>query len=297
VIWDFDMKTRIHRHTFVLLLPWLLIFAVFWLYPLGYSLFLSFTKYSTLANTSEFIGFQNYTSLFSDIEIWYSFRNTVIFTIGTVPVTTFLALLLAVLLNLKMVRFAGFFRAAYFMPSVTSLVVIALIFTNIYSKDGYLNLLLGMVGISHPERGWLLEPSTALGSVMAMDIWISAGYYMILFLAGLQTIPKDLYEAARLAGASSWQQFWRITLPLLRPTMTFVVVINTIKSFQIFIEIYVMTKGGPTPGDTTTLVYQVFVNAFEKSDMMGYASALAYFIFIVLIILSFIQLKLVGERK
>jgi multiple sugar transport system permease protein len=132
---------------------------------------------------------------------------------------------------------------------------------------------------------------------MAMDVWISAGYYMILFLAGLQTIPKDLYEAARLAGALAWQQFIRITLPLLRPTMTFVVVINTIKSFQVFVEIYVMTKGGPTPGDTTTLVYQVFVNAFEKSDMMGYASALAYSIFILLIILSLLQMKLVGEKK
>ena len=291
------MNARIHRHTFVLLLPWLLIFIAFWLYPLGYSLYLSFTKYSTLANTSEFIGIQNYTTLFSDSEVWHAFRNTVIFTFGTVPVTTILALTLAVSLNSKIVRFAGFFRAAYFMPSVTSLVVIALIFTNTYAKDGYINLLLGMVGIPHPERGWLLEPNTALASVMAMDVWISSGYYMILFLAGLQTIPKDLYEAARLAGASAWQHFIRITLPLLRPTMTFVVVINTIKSFQVFVEIYVMTKGGPTPGDTTTLVYQVFVNAFEKSDMMGYASALAYTIFILLIILSLLQMKLVGEKK
>lgn len=291
------MNARIHRHTFILLLPWLLIFIVFWLYPLGYSLYLSFTKYSTLANTSEFIGIQNYSTLLTDIEVLHAFRNTVIFTFGTVPVTTVLALTIAVFLNSKMIRFAGFFRAAYFMPSVTSLVVIALIFTNIYAKDGYINLLLGMLGIPHPERGWLLEPNTALASVMAMDVWISTGYYMILFLAGLQTIPKDLYEAARLAGASAFQQFIRITLPLLRPTMTFVVVINTIKSFQVFVEIYVMTKGGPTPGDTTTLVYQVFVNAFEKSDMMGYASALAYSIFILLIILSLLQMKLVGEKK
>lgn len=291
------MNARTHRHTFILLLPWLLTFAVFWLYPLGYSLYLSLTKYSTLSNTAEFIGFENYTALFSDKEVWYALRNTMIFTFGTVPVTTAFALSLAVVLHSKMVRFAGFFRAAYFMPSVTSLVVIALIFTNLYAKDGYINLLLGLAGIPHPERGWLLEPSTALASVMAMDVWISAGYYMVLFLAGLQTIPTDLYEAARLAGASAWQQFWRITLPLLRPTMTFVVVINTIKSFQVFVEMYVMTKGGPTPGDTTTLVYQVFVNAFERSDMMGYASALAYGIFILLVVLSLIQMKLVGERK
>lgn len=288
---------RNRLQTFILLLPWLLTFAVFWLYPLLYSLYLSFTKYSTLANTAQFIGLKNYSTILTDRTFWDALRNTMIFTFGTVPVTTTFALLLAVILHTKVKRFAGFFRAAYFMPSVTSLVVIALIFTNLYAKDGYINLLLGMLGIPHPARGWLLEPGTALLSVMAMDVWISTGYYMVLFLAGLQTIPTDLYEAARLSGATAWQQFWRITLPLLRPTMLFVVVINTIKSFQVFVEIYVMTKGGPTPGDTTTLVYEVFVNAFEKSDMMGYASALAYIIFALLLIFSLLQMKLVGEKK
>ncbi|MBK9247069.1 MAG: sugar ABC transporter permease [Ignavibacteria bacterium] len=222
---------RNRLQTFILLLPWLLTFAVFWLYPLLYSLYLSFTKYSTLANTAQFVGLKNYSTILTDHTFWDALRNTLIFTFGTVPVTTAFALLLAVILHTQVKRFTGFFRAAYFMPSVTSLVVIALIFTNLYAKDGYINLLLGMVGIPHPDRGWLLEPSTALLSVMAMDVWISTGYYMVLFLAGLQTIPKDLYEAARLSGATAWQQFWRITLPLLRPMMLFVVVINTIKSF------------------------------------------------------------------
>jgi multiple sugar transport system permease protein len=281
--------------TLTLLSPWLLTFAVFWLYPLLYALYMSFTKYSTLTNTAKFIGFENYIKIFNDYFFWKAFTNTAIFTLGTVPVTTTLALALAVMLNSKLVRGVAFFRAAYFLPSVTSLVVIALIFTNLYSKDGYINALVQMLGFEGSARGFLLTPSTALASIMAMDIWIATGYYMVLFLAGLQTIPADLYEAARLAGASAWQQFKLITLPLIRPTMLFVVVINSIKSFQIFVEIYVMTKGGPLHS-TTTLVYQVFVNAFEKADMMGYASALAYIVFVIILTFSLIQMKVLKAK-
>ncbi|HYF04366.1 MAG TPA: sugar ABC transporter permease [Patescibacteria group bacterium] len=281
--------------TLTLLSPWLITFAVFWLYPLLYALYMSFTKYSTLTNTAEFIGLKNYTRVLNDYFFWKAFTNTAIFTIGTVPVTTTLALALAVMLNSKLVRGVAFFRAAYFMPSVTSLVVIALIFTNLYAKDGYINALVQMLGFEGSQRGFLLTPGTALASIMAMDIWIATGYYMVLFLAGLQTIPADLYEAARLAGASAWQQFKMITLPLIRPTLLFIVVINSIKSFQVFVEIYVMTKGGPLHS-TTTLVYQVFVNAFEKADMMGYASALAYVVFVIILSFSLIQMKVLKAR-
>jgi multiple sugar transport system permease protein len=168
-----------------------------------------------------------------------------------------------------------------------------LIFTNLYARDGQLNALLGLLKLPYPERGWLLEPSTALLSVMAMDVWMSVGYYAVLFLAGLQAIPKDLYEAAELSAASAWMQFRRITLPLLKPTMMFVLVINTIKSFQVFVEIYVMTKGGPLPleGTTTTLVYEVYKNAFEKTDSLGYASAFAFVLFVFLLSLSLVQIR------
>jgi multiple sugar transport system permease protein len=289
-------RSKENINTAVLLMPWLITFAVFWLYPLAYAAWLSFTRYSTLTAEAVPVGYDNYRMIFSDAMFWKALANTAIFTLGTVPFTTAFAIMLASAVNSRLVRFKEFFRASYFLPSVTSLVVISLIFTNLYARDGYINALLQMLGMPYPQRGWLLEPGTALLSIMAMDVWISTGYYMVLFLAGMQSIPNDLYDSARLAGASPWQQFWRITLPMLRPTLLFVILINTIKSFQIFIEIFVMTKGGPL-GATTTLVYLVFQNAFEKTDMMGYASSLAYIVFIILIVFSFVQMKLLGERK
>lgn len=276
---------------FVLLLPWIITFLVFWLYPLIHAFWLSFTDYKTLTNQAVFVGIKNYKKLFSDDVFLIALKNTTLFTFITVPITTAISLFLAVLLNNKFVRFKEFFRASYFLPSVTSMVVISLIFTILYSKSGYINFILSILGMPFPEKGWLMETSTALPAIMAMDIWLSVGYYMILFLAGMQTISDDLYNYAKTAGANAWQEFWMITIPLIKPTMLFVLVMNVIKSFQVFIEIYVMTKGGPL-NSTTTLVYEVFVNAFEKGDMMGYASAIAVVLFIILIIISLIQMKL-----
>ena len=288
-------KTKINTNTAVLLLPWLITFAVFWLYPLIYAAYLSMTQYQTLTDTATYTGFANYAKMISDDLFWKALGNTAFFTLGTVPATTALALFFATLINRKYTRFKEFFRASYFMPSVTSLVVIALIFTNLYAKDGYIITICEMLGLPYPERGFLQEPGTALLSIMAMDVWMATGYYMILFLAGMQTISRDLYDSAKLAGANAWQEFWRITLPMLSPTLLFVIVINSIKSFQVFIEIFVMTKGGPMDS-TMTLVYMVFVNAFEKSDMMGYAAAVAYVVFIILLIFSFIQIKLLKPK-
>ena len=152
-----------------------------------------------------------------------------------------------------------------------------------------------MVGMSGQSEGWLQSLDTALPAIMAMDIWIATGYYMIIVLAGLQTIPKDLYEAADISGATAWQQLKSITLPMLKPTLLFILVVNTIKSFQVFIEIYVMTKGGPL-NETTTLVYQVYQNAFEMADKMGYASAVAYVLFFIILVISLMQMKLLKEK-
>lgn len=290
---NFRVKDKIY--TITLLIPWILTFGIFWLYPLIYAAFLSMTEYQTLTDSHTFIWFENYSKIFSDKDFYLSLKNTLIFTVGTVPVTTVLSLFLAALLNNKLVKYKTFFRASYFIPSVTSLVVISLIFTNLYTRDGYINSLFQMLNLPYPEKGWLLEPGTALLSIMAMDVWMATGYYMVLFLAGMQTISNDLYDAAILAGANAWQRFYKITLPLIKPTLLFVVVINTIKSFQVFIEIFVMTKGGPL-GSTTTLVYHIFTNAFEKSDMMGYASAMAFILFFILMIFSFIQIKLLKSE-
>ncbi len=293
------MRTNIHRHfdpkTALFLAPWGLTLLVFWLYPLGYALYLSFTKYYTLRNEAVFVGLGNYTHILSNAFFWQALQNTALFALGTIPFTTALALALAVILH-SVPRFQGLFRAAFFVPSVTSLIVLALVFSTLYASDGYLTALCRLLNAPFPLRGWLQDTTTALPSIMAMDVLIASGYYMMLFLSALQTIPGDLYEVADLAGASPWQRFWRITLPMLRPTLLFVVVINTIRSFQVFIEIYVMTRGGPL-GSTSTLMYSVYINAFEKSDMMGYACALAYIAFGIILVFSLAQMWLLQVNR
>jgi multiple sugar transport system permease protein len=282
-------------NTIILILPWIAVLFIFWLYPLIYSGYLSLTDYKTLTNVTTFIGFGNYVKLFQDELFWKAFGNTIYFASITVPVTLIIAIILAEIINQKITKFKGFFQSTYFLPSITSLVVISLIFTNLYSQNGYINNLLSMLGLPHSDKGFLLEPSSALNSIIAMDIWLSIGYYMVLFLSGMQTISKDLYDNAKLSGASFWQRFRYVTVPGLKSTITFVLLIDVIKSFQVFIEIFVMTKGGPL-NSTTSIVYLIFDNAFNKADMMGYASAMAYVLFFILLILSFIQIKL-SERK
>lgn len=276
--------------TWTFLSPWLVTLLLFWLYPLGRSFYLSFTEYNTLSNTSTWIGLANYGRMFDDPVFWTALANTLIFVVGTIPFTTIAAMALAIMLD-RNIAWKSLYRAGYFIPSVTSIVVLSLVFTNLYAHDGYINGLLSMIGASYPKEGWLGNISTALPAVMAMDVWIAIGYYVVLFVAALQTIPRDLYEAAQLDGASAWGQFVSVTLPGLRPMLLFVIVINTIRSFQVFTEVYVMTRGGPLNA-TTTLVYQIYENAFARSDTMGYASAIAYVTFILILAVSLAQFRL-----
>jgi multiple sugar transport system permease protein len=286
--------TKYRLNTALFLAPWGVVLCVFWLYPLLFALYLSFTKYETLRNEATWIGLQNYAHILSDTFFLVALKNTAIFSFGTIPFTTALALALALGVN-RIPRFQGFFRAAFFLPSVTSLIVLALIFSSLYAANGYIGTLCSLAGIPFPARGLLQEPATALPAIMAMDVLLATGYYMVILLAALQTIPRDLYEAADLLGASAWAKFWHITLPLLRPTLLFVVVINTIRSFQIFVEIYIMTRGGPL-GSTSTLIYLVYQQAFDKFDM-GYASALAYIVFGIIMVFSAAQLWLLRLRE
>lgn len=281
--------------TWMFLAPWLITLLLFWAYPLFQSLYYSFTEYKTLSNEATWIGLANYARLLEDNVFWKAMANTMIFVLGTIPFTTAFAVGLATMLN-RNIAWKSFYRSAYFIPSVTAIVVLSLIFTNLYAHDGYINSLLRLLGMPYPKDGWLLNTGTALPAIMAMDVWIATGYYTVLLLAALQTIPKDLYEAAEIDGASRRQQFFRITLPGLRPMLLFVIVINTIRSFQIFTEVYVMTKGGPL-NSTTTLVYEVYRNAFDRTDAMGYASAIAYVTFILILAVSLIQMKLLGNRE
>jgi len=282
------------KTTFLFLLPWLLILIFFWLFPILYSLVLSLTEYNVLTGQAKWIGLSNYFELFKDPDFWVALRNTTIFVVGTIPFTTIFALILAVLINQK-IPLKSLFRAGFFIPSITSMVVIALIFTNLYAKDGYINFLFNLVGLPTPEKGWLLSEKTALLSIMAMDIWMATGYYMLLFLAALQAIPVELYQVSDIFGASFWQKLWHVTLPHLRPMTLFIILINTIKSFQIFVEIFVMTKGGPL-NSTLTMVYSVYEQGLHKFRM-GYASAIAYVLFFIILIFSLIQMKLFRVGK
>ncbi len=282
------MRRSLASVGWLLLFPWIATFLIFWFFPLVYSFVLSLTNYRLLAADTQWVGWSNYVRLFGDPDFVKALANSAIFVLGTIPVTTVTSLGLALAVN---ERFPGraIFRAAYFLPSITALVVIALIFANLYARDGYLYLLARMIGLTPPAGGFLLSEKTALLCIMAMDIWTASGYYMLIFLGGLQTIPDELYDAARIAGASRWQQFWHITLPMLRPVMLFVIVINSIKSFQIFVEIFVMTKGGPLNA-TLTGVYFVYETGLSRFDF-GYASAAAYVIFLIIAAISVVQFK------
>lgn len=283
------------KTTALFLLPWIVTMAVFWIYPFVYSFYLSFTEYHLIApEASRWVGLANYFALLDDPVFLTALKNTFIFVVGTIPFTTVFAILLAVLLNTR-IRFRAFYRSAFFLPSIISMVVIALIFTHLYARDGYVNLLFQMTGLPFPEKGWLLESDTALASIMAMDVWMSTGYYMVLFLAALQNIPKSVYESADLAGAGPFQKFRYLTLPLLRPMLLFVVVINTIKSFQIFTEIFVMTKGGPL-NSTVTVVYSIYDFGL-KQFQMGYASAMAYVLFVIILLFSLLQMRVLRFGK
>ena len=279
-------------NTLILISPWLLTLSVFWAFPVIYSLGLSFTDYSVFGETT-FVGIANFIRLFSDPSFIQALLNTSVFVFGTIPFTTTIALVLAVLIAEK-IPGHRIFQAGYFIPSITSMVVIALIFSSLYARGGYLHLLGKLIGLDVPANGYLFSTSTALPAIMVMDIWVAIGYYVLLFLAGIKSIPVEIFEAAKLDGVGFWRKIFSVTIPQITPILLFILVINTIRSFQIFIEIYVMTKGGPL-GSTTTVVYFVFDEGLQKFNM-GYASAAAYLLFIIILIFSLLQMKLLTRK-
>lgn len=273
--------------------PWSLAFLIFWVFPVIYSLYISFTDFRLLTGDYAWIGLDNYRELFSDPSFIAALKNTFIFVAGTIPFTTIFALAMALLVNRKF-RGRAFFRSAYFLPSITSLVVVALIFTNLLARGGYIAVLAELAGLGVPAHGFLYASSTALYAIMAMDVWMSVGYYMLIFLAGLKAIPDELYEVAEINGATAWQTLRSITLPLLRPVALFVIVINSIKSFQVFVEIFVMTKG---KFDTMTSVFFIYEEGLTTAFRVGYASAAAYILFVVIGLFSIVQFALVRRRS
>ncbi|MFH1311659.1 MAG: sugar ABC transporter permease [Candidatus Eisenbacteria bacterium] len=285
------MKSSRQRALFII--PWVVSFALFSAYPILFSLGVSFAEYNPFkGGLIGWTGFENYRSIFTDGLFWQSFTNTIFFVVGTVPVTAALSLLLALLVE-RSGRLKGVLRTGYFIPSVVSLAVISLVFKYIYSKQGLLNLIAGFVGIGGQE--WLLNPRLALPSIMVMDIWASVGYYAIFYLAALQTVPRELYDAARVDGAGKLSLFRFVTLPWIKPVVVFVVVVNTIRAFQVFVEVVIMTRGGPL-GSTMTLVYYMYEKAFHRIDI-GAASAVAFVVFVLITFFAFVQVRLLGRVK
>ncbi|WP_422661185.1 carbohydrate ABC transporter permease [Paenibacillus sp. EC2-1] len=282
-------RNRITAYTF--LLPNIIGFLLFILVPVIASFFMSFTSWNGFGNI-EFIGLDNYVQLLKDENFKISFLNSILFMVISVPVTLFLSVLIAVILN-QGVRFVKVFRTAVFLPYVTATIAVAAVWQLIFNPTmGPINGMLMKFGIDQPP-GWLSSPSWALISVSIVYIWHSIGYYMVLFLAGLQSIPDYLYEAADLDGAGPISKFFKITLPMLSPVLFFTTIIGVINSFKVFDLIYVLTGGGPGRS-THVLVYDIYNSAFKQFEY-GYASAMAYVLFLLILLISIIQFM--GQKK
>ncbi|EOH77748.1 carbohydrate ABC transporter permease [Enterococcus malodoratus] len=272
------------------LLPSLIGFLTFIIYPVFYSLGVSFTEWD-LINPIKFIGLKNYQSLLKDANFWNSLKNTFIFIIGYLPSVMIIGLLVALLLNSK-IRLKPVFRGIYFLPVVTSWVAVSLVWKWLFNpKFGLINYFLSLISVHGPN--WLNDPKTAMLAIIITSVWKDIGFIMVLYLGGLQNISPSLYEAASIDGADNWHQFWKITLPMLKPTTFFVSMISLINSFQVFDQVNIMTEGGP--GDSTTVLVQNIYNSAFKYSEMGYAAAMSWVLFAIILVVSLVQMW--GERK
>jgi multiple sugar transport system permease protein len=255
--------------------------------PVAAAVGISFTQWDVLT-PPKLTGLDNYENLLTDKTFSKALVNTAYYVLGLVPITTVLSMMLALLMNQKL-RAITWYRTAYFLPVVSSTVAVALVWSWIYSKDfGLLNFVLRGLGLN--PIAWLNSTTWAMPAVILMGIWGNLGTGMVIFLAGLQSIAESYYEAAEVDGANGWQKLWRITLPLITPSLFFYFIITMIGSFQVFEQIYIMTRGGPV-NSTTTLVYYIYRNAF-RNFQMGYASAQAIVLFAIIMVLTLIYWRL-----
>ncbi len=270
-----------------MLLPSLLGVGIFTLIPVLASFGLSFAQWNLLS-PPKWVGFANYAALMSEPLFWKVLGNTFVYAFSVVLFEVPIALALAIALN-QQGWVVKIFRTVFFLPVVTSMIAIALVWNWIYDPQyGLLNAALGAIGIK--PIAWLFTTDWALPALIVMGIWKNVGYSMVIFLAGLQNIPDELYEAASIDGANPWQQFLNVTLPMVSPTLFFVTTMSTITAFQIFDSVYMMTQGGPE-NSTNVAVYWLYQNAFEFFQV-GRASAMAYVLFAIILTLTLIQWSL-----
>ena len=273
--------------------PALVLIGVFFVIPVAAAFLLSFTDFDIYSigdlGSTRFVGLKNYHDLFTTPLFWSALRNTLYFVVVGGPLSAAVSLAAAVLVNAKMVRFKPFFRSAFFAPWVTTLVAVALVWRYIYHPQyGLINSALAHLGFAPID--WLGDTHWAMFSIIVLSVWKNFGYNMLVFLAGLQSIPEELYEAAALDGAGWWQRFRRITVPMLGPTFVFVGVVTMIASFQIFSEPYVMTGGGPLKS-TTTLVLFMYEQGF-RWWRLGYSAAIAVILFLLTLLGTVVQFRL-----
>lgn len=289
-----NLKQREALTGWLFVSPALIGFGIFTFGAILYSLYLSFTDYD-MFGTPEWVGLENYINAFTNDEYFYQyFGNTFYFAIVLVPVVLVISLFLAILINKKVGRLTKAYRVALFLPSITSTVAVSMVWLWIFNPDmGILNNFLTAIGFHNPPM-WLSDPEWSKPALIIMRVWQMSGYYMLLFLAGLQTIPETLYEAAEVDGASSWQRFTRITVPMLSNTTFVVVILLIIESFNMFESIFVMTEGGPL-GSTSTIMYYIYEQGFMSYNM-GYASALAWIFFALILVFTLIQFRFRREQ-
>ncbi len=286
-----------HRLTpYLFLLPALLVLGLTVFWPALQAFYLSFTRYQyDLTQPPQWVGLANLLRLWSDPVFWQAFRNTLLYLIGVVPILVVVPLGLAILVNQKL-RGIRWFRVAYYTPVVISMVVAGIAWKWLYADNGLLNQLLKWVGGAQAAVPWLTSPDLALLSVMAVTVWKGLGYYMVIYLAGLQAIPADLYEAAAIDGSDGWRKHWDITVPLMQPYLLLVGVISAISATKVFEEIYIMTQGGPR-NSSKTIVYYLYQQAFQDLEM-SYACAIGLVMFLLILGLSIVRLlaqRLVGN--
>lgn len=276
---------------YLLVSPYLLFVIVFVVFPVFFCFFLTFNKWNIIA-PMHFIGLKNYNRLIHDRLFWKAILNTLKFLLLHIPLQLTVSLFLAYLLNQK-IKAGSFFRAAFFMPVIVSGVVVTILWQQLLGFDtGLINRMLLSLGLG--KVGWLINPDIAIYSIAAMATWKNVGLYVILFLVGLQSVPVQYYEAAKMEGATPWQQFYHITLPMINPTIFMVVILSTIGGFNLFIEPYIMTGGGPL-NTTLSAVLYIYKQAFQYYNM-GYSATLGFFYAILIMSVVVLQKRIIEKE-
>ncbi|RRJ62543.1 sugar ABC transporter permease [Paenibacillus oralis] len=286
------MKTMKNLYSYYLILPAILIYSIFFVVPAVIGFYYSFTDWRLDRLDIHFIGWENFSKIFSDKTLTLALKNTVIFAVVTVVGKNVIGILLAVALNMRL-KTKNLLRALFYSPSILSILVISILFTPMLRTEGTINQMFEAIGLHSLSQAWLTNPQLVIWTIAAVSIWQSAGFQMAIYLAGLQSISQEYYEAARIDGASSWKSFFKITLPLLLPAININLMLTLIGGLKVFSEVYVMTGGGP--GNASQVVGTIIMRAFGEGNW-GLGTAVNTLLFVVVTIIA-IPLLIFMRRK